>query len=72
MDRRCSTCGYRINPIVMREEGDLSDRDWSNFNINPVESWCAHFSKMVPDTRENCPDWISYETYDAQMSKYGR
>lgn len=72
MQKKCGICGHRINPIVMHEEGDLLERDWSSFNTNPVESWCEYFGKMVPDTRTDCPEWVSYEVYDAQMQRYGR
>ena len=47
-------------------------RDWSSYQINPVESWCDLYAKMVPDTMTDCPRWIDFKEYDAQMEKFGR
>ena len=70
-DKKCGFCGYRINPEVMKEHGDISRDDWMSYQTNPVESWCDYYSKMVPDSMRNCPHWISQTKYDAQMIKYG-
>lgn len=70
-DKKCGICGYRINPEVMKAAGDISERDWIDYNSNPVMSWCEHYKIWAADT-SLCESWLSYEVYDAQMKKYGR
>lgn len=55
----------------MKEAGDISYNDWVRFNVNPIESWCDKFKKWIPDTKQDCSSWVSFEDHDAQMIKYG-
>ncbi|MCF8031664.1 MAG: hypothetical protein K9K66_01275 [Desulfarculaceae bacterium] len=71
MTKKCGICGYRINPFVMQEAGDLTHREWVDFVTNPVMSWCDFLREWVPDTRTDCPHWVSYEEHNAQMQRYG-
>ena len=71
-EKKCGLCGYRINPEVMKDAGDISSDDWISYQTNPIESWCDYYSKMVPDSNQKCSNWISLRTHDAQMVKYGR
>ena len=70
-ENECRNCGYRINPEIMKEAGDISMENWESYQTNPVESWCDYFRKMVPDSNRNCPHWISQSSHDSQMIKYG-
>lgn len=66
----CRNCGYRINPEIMKNAGDISEENWFSYQTNPIESWCDYHSKMVADSQKKCSRWISIEIHDAQMIKY--
>lgn len=57
MEKRCNTCGYRMNPHTAQEAGLITNPDPT------LDNFCYMANSLVRP-QFNCPDWISWEEVD--------